>query len=223
MVGGVAVDQHTRPIALAGEPSVEPSGVVALGRGRARNDSDVERLAGFAEMGPEFPVGVGPVSEFALGLPAGVGVDEGRGVVAAGDGQLEVEVAAGSNGAAVQALGETVGLDAPAGEVGELLLFGGEPGQVRMIEDVVESKEAAKEDRRSGTAPVAAGFDGEGAIQGATADAREAVPAIGKRVFAGDPALHQAMDEPVGGVLAAVVETAELMAREHAGMETNEG
>ena len=161
--------------------------------------------------------------KFALGLSTGVGVDEGRGVIAASDGQFEGEVAVRLDGATVEALGKEVGFDSPASEVGDLLVFRREPGRARILEHIVEGKEAAEEDHGRSAPAVTEGSDGEGAIEVAPIDAREAVAAFGKRVFPGKSVFDYATYESVGGVLATVVEATELVAREDAGVEADEG
>ena len=92
-----------------------------------------------------------PGVQLGMGSHAGVDVGENRPVLLDGHGHLDVEIADPAIGPpVVDSFRQQLGVDPELLEAGDLLLLGGQPGQVRMVQHEVERQEppAGNLDRR---------------------------------------------------------------------------
>ena len=193
------------------------AGVPALGGGGTGDDGHVHGDAALAEVGPEGAVLVGPAPQFAVGLPAGIGVDEAGGSVVGGDRQSEGEEAprAPVRGA-VEAAREPGEAEAAVPEVEHLLRLGGEPREGGLSKDVLEGEKAAEQNgvlrRPCGGGPVRCRGRGRGRVRGrGSSGGRPRFPVGDAR--AREAGLDEAVDEGVGGLRGAAVMLGELSAR----------
>lgn len=167
---------------------------------------------------------VRPTAEFRVRVAAGVGVEEGGGVVVGGDGELVVEVAAGVvEGAAVGALWEVEGREATVEEVLELVAFRGKPRQGEVFGDVIEAEKATEQDEWQRGAVVSDVWDLESAIEGAPVDVGDLDGGIGNAALAGEPGVDEAPDQAVRCHPVTLMKLCVLPAGEDAGVEADEG
>lgn len=183
---------------------VRGGGVVGTGDG-----DDVNRAATVMEGFPEGGVGGHPRAD-AVGLETvpttRIGIDEGDGGSATGDGELEGEVPAGwpvCEGTAIDALGKDGEGDSVALEVGPFLGFGGEPVEVGVFEDVVKGEQPPHGEFRGCAPAMAVVLDPEGAVERAGTDVANARRPVAASVrepgFAGDPGFQKCPGESTRG------------------------
>ena len=208
------------------EPSGEEAGVAALGGHGTGDDGHVHGDAAFAQVGPESAMLADPATQFAVGLAAGIGVDEASGSIVGGDRQSEGEVAPRALvRGAVEAARKPGEAEAAAPEVEHLLRLGGEPREGGLSKHVLEREKTAEEDDLLRRPAVADVLEAEGAVEAAAMDAgvAETRRVSRKGMLVCEAASDETMDEAMGGPRGAAVMLSELPAGEDAGMEADEG
>lgn len=208
------------------EPGCEQAGVPPPGGRGKGDDGHVHGDAAVAQVGPESVVLVDPAAQFAVGVPAGVDVDEAGGRIVGGDGEFEGEVAPGAPvPGAVEPVWEQPAAEAATREVADLLHFGGEPREGGLSKHVLEGEKTTEQDDVPRRPAIPDVFDAEGAVEAPAVDA--GVPETGrvsrKGILTSEAGLDEAVDEGVGGPRGAAVMSGELPPDEDAGMEADEG
>lgn len=160
---------------------------------------------------------------------ASVGVDERGGRSIAGDRNFERDVAPGranGEGAGVRALRKRFGRHPEALEVGHFVRFGGEPGLLRMFQDVVEAEKPSDSDFGRSASAMAVIFDPEGAVEGAGVDVTDADRAGGAAAktlsFVCPPGVHEGAYKTAGGLRADAVASLVLGAGKDSGVEARQ-
>ena len=164
--------------------------------------------------------------ELASGSGAGVGVDENPLTGIHGYRQLQVEVApcGAADPSAVDTLRKGGPRDPQLREAGHLLLFGGEPGELRVLYHEVEGEEPPEDDALGAVTPVADVLDSEGPVQAASEDVAQpgALPVCRVADARRPPRPRPAAHETMGGRAPHGDPVAVLGPREYAAVKTDE-
>ena len=125
-------------------------------------------------------VGSSPGMQLGRGVHAGVDVGEYSAVLLDGHRYLDVEIADAAIGAAVvDSFRQQLGVDPKLLEAGDLLLLGGQPGQVRMVQHAVERQEPPAHDFNGSLPAVADIVKAQLAVDGLAEDPVDAAGVYG--------------------------------------------
>ena len=156
---------------------------------------------------------------------AGIHVDEQRTTAIERDRQTKREVAPETPGRSpVGPLGQDPPLNAKRLEGGHLLRFGRKPGQVQMVEHIVQREEASHQHLRGGDPSAWTAFSSERSVDAPPADAAHAAdaPDANRLLFDGHALRDESADSTADLLVVATQEARPLRPGEDAAVETGQ-